>query len=108
MAKLNRYVHAESTKTAGNGVTLVARPARLVCGGADDSHYELVGSSMEEIMLAPFTRITVLENDGPGIGQRSVAVDQFPSALAHDQLGSWFQVVATDSGVIQLVQQFHP
>ena len=101
------YVRATSAHAAGNAVVVTAHPARRVCGGPDNSHYE-VDAGTERLTLTASTAVVLITTTPSGLGQETVAPADLPQRLVDDRFGRIFLVRGPLTGVTSLEEQYHP
>lgn len=102
------FVQAQSVDSPGGHLELTALPATLVCGGPDDSHFD-IGRARRTLRLDPSCMVTILTTDDSGITTHQVQVGVLRTQLATGQPHSRiFQVTSDDKSVTQLVEEYRP
>lgn len=101
------YVRAMSAHVDGSTVLVTAVPARRVCGGPDNSHFE-VEAATERLTLTGSATVVMLTTTPSGLGHETVAPTDLPERLAADQFGRIFLVDGPPSAVTSLKEQYHP
>lgn len=101
------YVQATSARVAGNTVVVTADPARRVCTGPDNGHYE-IGSETEQLTLTSSATVVLLTTTASGVGHETVAATDLPQRLVDDRFGQIFVVQGPASAVTSLEEQYHP
>jgi hypothetical protein len=101
------YVRALSARAERNTVVVTAHPARRVCGGPDNSHYE-VGAVTERLTLTASTTVVLITATPSGLGHGTVAPTDLPQRLVDDRFGRIFLVRGPLTGVTSLEEQYHP
>jgi hypothetical protein len=100
------FMHVTAAKEGTDGaLTLTGNPATMVCGGADDFHYN-VAKRTETGHVNPGAVITVF----PVTTGHPVAISpgQLSSYLATDQDTRVFLITGTLARITGLQEQFHP
>jgi hypothetical protein len=100
------FMHVTAAKEGTDGaLTLTGNPATMVCGGADDFHYN-VAKSTETGHVNPGAVITVF----PVTTGHPVAISpgQLSSYLTTDQDTRVFLITGTLARITGLQEQFHP
>lgn len=111
-AHANRYIEIQSVATAaGNdpNLSVTYQAATLVCGGADDSHYDTGGPSIKAD-VASSTPVGILEvGSTGGPVEHQTTASQLPGTFSHLLFGHIFLVEADANGtIVGLQQQYHP
>jgi hypothetical protein len=101
------YVRADSARAEGDGVVVTAHPARRLCGGPDNSHYE-VDAATERLTLTASTTGVLIATTSSGLGHETVAPTELPQRLVDDRFGRIFQVEGPATAVTSLEEQYHP
>jgi hypothetical protein len=101
------YVRATSARAAGDVVVITAHPARRVCGGPDNSHYE-VDAATERVTLTASTTVVLITTTPSGLGHETVAPADLPQRLVDDRFGRIFLVRGPLTGVTSMEEQYHP
>jgi hypothetical protein len=100
------YLHltAVAAGTAG-GLTVTGNPAKLVCGGPDDSHYDVGAASATGQVIAGASVITfALATMSP----KAISESQLAAYLAGDQGTRIFLVSGPLTRITGLQEEFHP
>jgi hypothetical protein len=99
-------MHVTAAKEGVDGsLTLTGNPAKLVCGGPDDSHYN-VATATETGHVNPGALIQVFPlSTGHPV---TISPGQLPSYLATDQDTRIFLITGTLSRITGLQEEFHP
>lgn len=103
----NTYVRARSAHAERNTVVVTADPARRVCSGPNNGHYELEGVT-EQLTLTSSARIVLLTTTPSGLGHETVAPSDLAQRLVADRFGGIFLVRGPASAVTSLEEQYHP
>jgi hypothetical protein len=103
----NTYVRATSAHVAGHAVEVTAIPARRVCEGPNNGHYELEPGT-EQLTMAASATVVVLTTTQRGIGHETVPATDLPERLVDDEFGRIFLVRGPSSAVTSLEEQYHP
>ena len=103
----NTYVQVMSANEQGNAVMVEAHPARRVCGGPDNGHYEF-GTGTEQLTVTASATVVVLTTTPSGLGHETVAPSSLPERLVDDRFGRIFLVRGPASAVASLEEQYHP
>jgi hypothetical protein len=103
----NTYVRAESAHVQGDSVVVTADPARRVCTGPNNGHYE-IGTGTEQLTVPASATVTVLTTTSTGLGHETVAPTDLPARLPDDRFGRIFLVDGPSSAVTSLEEQYHP
>jgi hypothetical protein len=109
-AATNHYFAAASAQLQGNNVIVTGVPQRLVCGGADDSHYEPypANASSQQLTLSGATSVSVLTQGSNGPVSTSISPSKLPSQLSADEWGNIFEIITTSAGVNSFLQVYTP
>jgi hypothetical protein len=112
MAHANRYIEIQSVAAAtGNdpNLSITYQAATLVCGGADDSHYDTGGPSIKAD-VASSTPVGIFEfGSTGGPVEHQTTASQLPGTFSHLLFGHIFLVEADANGtIVGLQQQYHP
>jgi hypothetical protein len=99
------YVEAVSAATQGSVVVLTAHPARFLCGGPNNGHYE-TGGATTSLTLSPSTAIRMLVSGGPQ--EETVAAADFPGRLAAETVPGIFSVTGPGSMPTAMQEQYQP
>jgi hypothetical protein len=95
---------AVTAGTAG-GLTVTGNPAKLVCGGPDDSHYDVGAASATGQVIAGASVITfALATMSP----KAISESQLAAYLAGDQGTRIFLVSGPLTRITGLQEEFHP
>ncbi|HEY7144769.1 MAG TPA: hypothetical protein VH637_11010 [Streptosporangiaceae bacterium] len=105
MAK-HRFIHVTAVTSAGGGaLTLTGNRATLVCGGLDDSHYN-VASGTETGHVVAGASITVFP---VRLGHpKPISEAKLASYLATDDDTKIFLITGPLTAITALQEQFHP
>jgi hypothetical protein len=100
------YLHltAVTAGTAG-ALTVTGNPARLICGGPDDSHYD-VGTASATGQLAAGASIVTFSLTT--MSPKAIGESQLAAYLAGDQGTRIFLVTGPLTRITGLQEQFHP
>jgi hypothetical protein len=100
------YLHLTAVRAAAaGGLTVTGNPARLVCGGPDDSHYDVGAASATGQVVAGASVITfALATMSP----KAISVSQLSAYLARDQGTRIFLVSGPLTRITGLQEEFHP
>lgn len=100
------FMHVTAAKEGVDGsLTLTGNPAKLVCGGLDDSHYN-VATTTETGHVNPGALIQVFPlSTGHPV---AISPGQLPSYLATDQDTRIFLITGTLGRITGLQEEFHP
>ena len=108
MAAHNTYLYVtQAQPSSGGALTLVASPAKLICGGPDDSHYNVA----KNIVTAHVRSNASIEVFPTTTGQmRDVPIEasQLSGYLRTDSDTKIFLVGGPVSSISSLQEQFHP
>ena len=100
------FIHITAVTSGVDGaLTLTGNPATLVCGGPDDSHYN-VATSTESAHVNPGATITVFPVSAGH--PESLSPYKLSSYLATDDDTRIFLVTGPLSRITGLQEQFHP
>lgn len=88
-------------------LSFTAHPAKVVCGGPDDLHYD-VATSTETGTVTPSGTVQMIATTATGPEDRSVPPADFSSSLAADRWGRIFRVTGPLAAVTTLVEMYHP
>jgi hypothetical protein len=100
------FLHVTTVQAGTDGaLTLTGNPATLVCGGADDLHYDFTSATVTGHVI-PGASITVF----PIPAMRSVAIGprRLASYLATDEDTRIFLVTGPLSRITGLAEMYHP
>jgi hypothetical protein len=100
------FLHVTAVQAGTDGaLTLTGNPATLVCGGADDLHYDFTSATVTGHVI-PGASITVF----PIPAMRSVAIGphRLASYLATDEDTRIFLVTGPLSRITGLAEMYHP
>jgi hypothetical protein len=100
------FVHVTKVQAGtGGALTLTGNPAKLVCGGPDDSHYNVAATTVTgHVIAGAFIRVFPLAKMHPvAIGPAKLA-----SYLATDEDTRIFLVAGPLTAISGLQEQFHP
>lgn len=104
-ARTATFVHINAATAGPSGALgIVGNPVTLVCGGPDDRHFA-IGGSTENATVVPGATVQVLTNSGQ---PRPLAEVQLPSYLSTDQQPRVFAVTGPLLAVTGLQEQFQP
>jgi hypothetical protein len=102
------FVRVASAEVAANDrVRIHGRLQGLVCGGADDSHFEDSAATVV-FTLVPSARVLVLPTGPAGPQQRSIRPAALPSYVAAERSSDIFAVTGSAGAVTALVEQYQP
>lgn len=106
MAAHNTYLYISQATPAANGaLTVSASPAKLVCGGPDDSHYN-VAKTVESGHVTAGASIEVFPISQ--MREEPIKASQLNSYLKTDGDTKIFLVAGPLSAITSLQEQFHP
>ena len=100
------YLHLTAVRDAGaGGLTVTGNPARLVCGGPDDSHYEVgAGRATGQVVAGASVITFALATMSP----KAISASQLAAYLAGDQGTRIFLVSGPLTRITGLAEEFHP
>jgi hypothetical protein len=102
----NTFIYIRTVASAASGLlTLSANPATVVCGGPDDLHYDVSGTTVT-CYVVPTATISVF--DLSAMSSKPIAVSKFRAYLATDRGTRTFLVTGPLTGIDALVEQYHP
>jgi len=100
------FIYVRTVTTAPNGsLTLSANPASVVCGGPDDLHYDVSGTTVT-CFVAPTAAISIF--DMATMRSQPIAASTLGAYLATDQGTRIFLVTGVLTAIDGLVEQYHP
>lgn len=103
----NTYVRASTARAEGATVVVTAHPARRVCGGPNNGHYE-IGTATDHLTVTASATVVLLTTTPTGLGHETVAPTDLPQRLADDRFGRIFLVRGPLTAVTSMEEQFHP
>jgi hypothetical protein len=108
MAAHNTYLYVTQAQPASGGaLTLTVSPAKLICGGPDDSHYD-VARNIETAHVAPNATIEVFPTTSGQMRDVPIQASQLSSYLKTDHDTRIFLVGGPVSSITSLQEQYHP
>jgi hypothetical protein len=100
------FVHVTKVKAGtGGALTLTGNPAKLVCGGPDDSHYNVAATTVTGHVI-PGASIKVFPL--PKMHPVAIRPGKLASYLATDEDTRIFLVTGPLTAISALQEQFHP
>ena len=100
------YLQVTAAKTAPQGaLTLTAHPATMVCGGPDDSHYNVASTAVTGHVLPG---ATIQSFSISQMRPEPVSAAKLSSYLATDHGTRIFLVTGPVTAITALQEQFHP
>jgi hypothetical protein len=108
-AAANHYIDIQAVSPGdAQSFTISYETATLVCGGADDSHFDTSGPVLQRTVPASIP-LGILENGPTNIVERQTTAAELPGAFAHLLYGHLFLIENDSTGTISgLQQQYHP
>jgi hypothetical protein len=108
LAAHNTYLYVtEAQPSTGGALTLVASPAKLICGGPDDSHYD-VAKNLVTAHVLPNASIEVFPTTTGQMRDVPIKASQLSSYLKTDSDTKIFLVGGPVASISSLQEQFHP
>jgi hypothetical protein len=108
MAAHNTYLYVTEAQPSTNGaLTLTASPAKLICGGPDDSHYD-VAKNVETAHVLAGASIEVFPTTTGQMRDVPIKASQLNSYLKTDHDTKIFLVGGSLSSISSLQEQYHP
>jgi hypothetical protein len=108
MAAHNTYLYVtEAQPSTGGALTLVASPAKLICGGPDDSHYN-VAKNMVTAHVLSNASIEVFPTTTGQMRDVPIKASQLNGYLKTDSDTKIFLVGGPVSSISSLQEQYHP
>jgi len=108
MAAHNTYLYITQAKPAAGGtLTVTASPAKLICGGPDDSHYD-VAKNVETGHVAAGANIEVFPTTTGQMRDVPIKASQLNTYLKTDSDTKIFLIGGPLSAMTSLQEQFHP
>jgi hypothetical protein len=108
MAAHHTYLYVtEAQPATGGALTLVASPAKLICGGPDDSHYD-VAKNLVTAHLLPNASIEVFPTTTGQMRDVPIKASQLSSYLKTDSDTRIFLVGGPVASISSLQEQYHP
>ena len=108
MAAHNTYLYVtQAQPSTGGALTLIASPAKLVCGGPDDSHYD-VAKNVETAHVLSNASIEVFPTTTGQMRDVPITASQLNGYLKTDSDTKIFLVGGSLSSISSLQEQFHP
>jgi len=100
------FLHVTAAKAAADGsLTLTGNPASLVCGGADDLHYDFTTATVTGHVIP---RASIMVFPLPAMRQVAIDPDQLAAYLAGDKDTRIFLVTGPLSRITSLQEEYHP
>ena len=108
MAAHNTYLYVtQALPAAGGALTLTGSPAKLICGGPDDSHYD-VAKNIVTAHVLPTASIEVFPTTTGQMRDVPIKASQLNSYLQTDHDTKIFLVGGPVASISRLQEQFHP
>jgi hypothetical protein len=108
LAAHNTYLYVtEAQPATGGALTLVASPAKLICGGPDDSHYD-VAKNLVTAHVLPNANIEVFPTTTGQMRDVPIKASQLSSYLKTDSDTKIFLVGGPVASISSLQEQYHP
>ncbi len=108
MAAHNTYLYVTEAQPSTNGaLTLIASPAKLICGGPDDSHYD-VAKNVETAHVLAGASIEVFPTTTGQMRDVPIKASQLNSYLKTDHDTKIFLVGGPVASISSLQEQYHP
>jgi hypothetical protein len=108
LAAHNTYLYiTQAQPAAGGTLTVTASPAKLVCGGPDDSHYD-VARNVETGHVAAGANIEVFPTTTGQMRDVPIKASQLNTYLKTDSDTKIFLAGGPLSALTSLEEQFHP
>jgi hypothetical protein len=100
------YVRLTAVRAAAaGGLTVTGTPARLVCGGPDDSHYDVgAAHGTDQVIAGASIVVFALATMSP----KAISESQLAAYLAGDQGTRIFLVSGPLTRITGLREEFHP
>jgi hypothetical protein len=94
------------TAAADKSLSIVGHPAALVCGGPDDSHYNVdtAHSSAGHVLATATIQVFPISTGAP----KTIPIGQLPSYLPTDDDTRVYLVTGALTAITELQEQFHP
>jgi hypothetical protein len=106
-AAADHYVFVRSVDAEGAAVTVTGTPAELVCGGADNQHFD-EGSGTTRFALTSDATVTVWASTSDGPEQQSLPPGELAAYVAAAPAAPVFRAVGPDDAVTELDEQYAP
>jgi hypothetical protein len=108
-AAVNRYIDIQSvTPGDTHTLTITYQAATLICGGADDSHFETRDPTLRATVELSIP-LGILENGPTNIIERQTTASELPGVFTHLLYGHTFLADTNSTGtIVNLQQQYHP
>jgi hypothetical protein len=108
-AAVNRYIDIQSvTPGDTHSIAITFHAATLICGGADDSHFETSGPTFRATVELS-SPLGILENGPTNIIERQTTASELPGVFTHLLYGHTFLADKNSTGtIVNLQQQYHP
>ena len=108
MAAHNTYLYVtQAQPSTGGALTLIASPAKLICGGPDDSHYNVAKNIVTAHVLSNAS-IEVFPTTTGQMREVPIKASQLNGYLQTDGDTKIFLVGGPVSSINSLQEQFHP
>jgi hypothetical protein len=108
MAAHNTYLYVtEAQPSTGGALTLAASPAKLICGGPDDSHYDVAKNLVTAHVLSNAS-IEVFPTTTGQMRDVPIKASQLNSYLKTDGDTKIFLVGGSIYSITSLQEQYHP
>jgi hypothetical protein len=108
MAAHNTYLYiTQAQPAAGGALTVTASPAKLICGGPDDSHYD-VAKNVETGHVVAGANIEVFPTTTGQMRDVPIKASQLNTYLKTDSDTKIFLIGGPLSAMTSLQEQFHP
>ena len=108
MAAHSTYLHVtEAQPSTGGALTLIASPAKLICGGPDDSHYNVAKNIVTAHVLSNAS-IEVFPTTTGQMRDVPIRASQLSSYLKTDSDTRIFLVGGPVASITSLQEQYHP
>jgi hypothetical protein len=108
LAAHNTYLYVtQAQPSTGGALTLIASPAKLICGGPDDSHYNVAKNIVTAHLLSNAS-IEVFPTTTGQMREVPIKASQLNGYLKTDGDTKIFLVGGPVSSITSLQEQFHP
>ena len=108
LAARNTYLYVtQAQPSTGGALTLIASPAKLICGGPDDSHYNVAKNIVTAHLLSNAS-IEVFPTSTGQLREVPIKAGQLNGYLKTDGDTKIFLVGGPVSSITSLQEQFHP
>jgi hypothetical protein len=107
-ANVHSFLEADNAVIDPSGaVTITGHQGTVQCGGADDVQFTWAGAT-SEFIVAPSARVKRLYfgNDGPA--DKTIFATALPDYLRTDNSGRFFEYGGPQTGILTLIELYHP